>query len=86
MFDANSLSETQRDIQVLLASASRSRKTGDWRLVINLKKRNCFIHMERFQMVSLHTILQAVQPGDWMLSVELKDDFLPISILPSFQK
>lgn len=37
-------------------------------------------------MESLQTIIRAVQPGDWMLSVDIQDAYLHISILPPFQR
>lgn len=37
-------------------------------------------------MESLQTIIQMVQPGDWMISVDLQDAYFHVAILPAFQK
>lgn len=54
--------------------------------MIDLKNFYFYIHLDSFKMESLQTIIQAVQPGDWMLSIDLKDAYLHVLILPAFQK
>lgn len=62
------------------------KEDGGWRPVIDLKRLNHFILLERFKMESIHTIIQAVQPGGLMLSLDLQDAYLHVPILPSFQE
>lgn len=45
-----------------------------------------FFHQERFRMETLLTICQAVQPGDWMISIDLKDAYFHVPIAEDFQK
>lgn len=54
--------------------------------MIDLKRLNRYIRPESFKMDSLQTIIQAVQPMDWMISVNLQDAYLHVPILPAFQK
>lgn len=53
---------------------------------MDLKRLNLYVHLESFKMESLHTIIQMVQPGDWMVSVDLQDACFHVPILPAFQK
>lgn len=62
------------------------KRTGGWRPLINLQRLNLYIHPESLKMESLQTIFQAVQPADWMISVDLQDAYLHIPILPAFRK
>lgn len=62
------------------------KKTDVRRPVIDLKRLNRYIHLESFKMESLQTIIQFIQPGDWLISVDLQDAYLHVSILPYFQK
>lgn len=62
------------------------KRTGGWRPVIDLKRLNRHIHPESFKMESLQMIIQAVQPTDWMISIDLQDAYLHVPILPAFQK
>lgn len=54
--------------------------------MIDLKRLNHYIFLERFKMESLQTIICVIQPGDWMLSIDMQDAYLHITILPPFQK
>jgi len=62
------------------------KKTGDLRPVINLKPLNQFIKKEKFKMETQRAIRAAVQQGDWVVSIDLKDAFFHIPIDPKFQK
>lgn len=62
------------------------KKSGDFRPVLDLKKLNRSIKVESFRMESLQSILQAINLGDWMLSIDLQDAYLHIPIQVAFQK
>lgn len=62
------------------------KRNGGWRLVIDLKKLNLYIHLESFKMEPLQTIIRAAQSGDWMLSMDLQDAYLHIPILAAFKR
>jgi ribonuclease HI len=58
------------------------KKTGDLRPILNLKPLNKFLRKAHFKMETLQSIIKAVQPGDWMVSLDLKDAYLHIPIHP----
>lgn len=62
------------------------KKSGDLRPVLDLKNLNRSIRVESFRMESLQSILQAINLGDWMLSIDLQDAYLHIPIHGAFQK
>lgn len=62
------------------------KKSGAWRPVIDLTHLNRFIKKERFKMETLSTIQQSVQPGDWMVSIDLKDAYFHVPIAENFQQ
>lgn len=59
------------------------KKNGSWHLVIDIKRLNQYIFLDRFKIESRLTITQVVQPGDWMLSVDLQEAYLHLSTLLS---
>lgn len=62
------------------------KKAGDFRPVLDLKKLNRSIRVETFRMESLQSILQAINRGEWMLSINLRDAYLHIPIHAEFQR
>lgn len=59
---------------------------GTWRPVIDLRDLNRTIKKERFKMESLQTILKFIQPGDWLLSVDLRDEYFHVPVAPFYQR
>ena len=62
------------------------KKTGDFRLIINLRPLNKHLVVDKFQMDSLKHVRQALGRHDWTVSVDLKDAYLHIPIHPEFQR
>lgn len=56
------------------------KKTGDLRPILNLIQLNVFVKKERFKMETLQSVLNAVQPADWLAALDLKDAYLHILI------
>ena len=50
------------------------------RPVINLKGLNQFVRTEHFKMEGLHLLPDLLQPGDWMVKLDLKDAYLQVLI------
>ena len=48
------------------------KKTGDFRPVINLKPLNHFVDKIHFKMENIQMVLNAISPGDYMVSLDLK--------------
>ena len=57
-----------------------SKKTGDWRPIINLRPLNFYIKPKHFRMESLSTVLQSLPTGWWATSIDLKDAYLHVPI------
>ena len=62
------------------------KKSGEMRPILNLKPLNRFIQTTKFRMETLPLVKEAVQPGDWLASLDLKDAYLHVPIRPSHQK
>jgi hypothetical protein len=63
------------------------KKNGKMRLVINLKKLNT-AHLEtpHFRMESPQDVRQAIRPGDWAASIDLKDAYFHVPIAMAARK
>ena len=59
------------------------KKTGDMRPVINLKPLNVFVQKIHFKMENINTALHAITPGDYLVSIDLKDAYFSIPIFKS---
>ena len=59
---------------------------GTFRMILNLKKINECVEAPHFKMVSVKNVLCMIEPGPWMLSVDLKDAFFTIPIHYDYQK
>jgi hypothetical protein len=62
------------------------KKDGGVRPILNLKPLNVLIAKKHFKMVTLREIMAAVQPGDWLISLDLKDAYFHIPIKESYRK
>ena len=58
------------------------KKTGDLRVILNLKKMNVFIPVQHFRMETLKVILQDLCSHDWAVSIDLKDAYLHVPVHP----
>ena len=63
-----------------------TKKSGDWRPILNLKKLNKYIKPPPFKMESLAAVLPELQHNWWGASLDLKDAYLHIAIHPSSRK
>ena len=62
------------------------KKTGDLRPILNLKPINHTIQKSTFKMETLQSVIIAIQPGEWLASIDLKDAYFHIPIHPSHYK
>ena len=51
-----------------------TKKTGDYKAVINLKPLNQYLKTQHFKMDTMKTVLNLVKKGDWAFSIDMKDD------------
>ena len=59
--------------------------SGGWRPVIDLSP-NEFVHLTRFKMETVASVLLSVREGDFLASLDLKDVYFQIPIHPSSRK
>lgn len=62
------------------------KKNGDWRSVLDLKFINSFIKLKHFHMESLKSITDALQPGEFLTSLDLTEAYLHVPIRPSHRR
>ena len=60
--------------------------SGSWRPVIDLSTLNLRVRKTPFKMETLQSVLRSVRSGDWMVSIDLKDEYLQIPIHPDCRK
>ena len=60
--------------------------SGSWRPVIDLSTLNLRIQQTSFKMETLQSVLLSVRPGDWMVSLDLKDAYLQVPMHPDSRK
>ena len=60
--------------------------SGAWRPVIDLSTLNLRIQQISFKMETLQSVLLSVRPGDWMVSLDLKDAYLQVPMHPDSRK
>ena len=60
--------------------------SGSWRLVIDLSPLNLRIQKTSFKMETLQSVLLSIWPGDWMVSLDLKDAYLQAPMHPESRK
>ena len=62
------------------------KKTGDLRVILNLKKINVFIPVQHFRMETLNVILPELRPQDWGRFVRLEGRLPSRADSPSVQE
>ena len=56
------------------------KKTGDYRLILDLSDLNCFLKKVHFKMEGLPSIASLISLNDFMASLDLQDAFLTVAI------
>ena len=60
--------------------------SGAWRSVVDLSTLNLRIQQTFFQMESLQSVLLSVRPGNWMVSLDLREAYLQVPMHPDSRK
>ena len=60
--------------------------SGGWHPVIDLSHLNEFVHLTRFKMETVTSVLLSVREGDFLASLDPKDAYFQIPIHPSSRK
>ena len=56
--------------------------SGSWHLVIDLSTLNHFVDVSHFQMETIQSVLLSIHPGDWMVSIDLREAYLQVPVHP----
>ena len=59
------------------------KKSGDWRPVIDLSTLNKFLHSPHFHMETTASIMRSLQLGHWATSLDFKDAFFHVPVMPA---
>ena len=62
-----------------------SKKDGNICVILNLKKFNESVECHHFKMDNIHTVLKLLTKNCWMASLDLKDSYYSVPILPESQ-
>ena len=62
------------------------KKGGGLRPILNLRPLNKFLKVQHFKMETLRSIIRAMEIGDWVAALDLKDAYLHIPIFPPHRK
>ena len=62
------------------------KKIGDFRPVINLKPLNQFVEKIHFKVENIRIALNCISPGDFMVSIDLKDAYFSVPIFQPHRK
>ena len=60
--------------------------SGSWCPVIDLSHLDLFLASSPFKMETIQSVLLSVRPGDWMVSIDLKEACLQIPVHPDSRK
>ncbi|XP_039211541.1 exocyst complex component 3 isoform X1 [Crotalus tigris] len=71
---------------ILLNPVFVPKSSGGWRAILDLKGLNLHLHYKRFKMQTLHSILTSIRWGDLLTSIDLKEAYLHIPILPAHRR
>ncbi len=58
------------------------KKDGGLHPILDLRPLNCVLSKRLFKMITLRQILSHIRPGDWFISVDLKDAYFHIQVAP----
>lgn len=62
------------------------KKTGGMRPILDLSLFNKLIMERQFHMLTIREVLECVHYGDWFTSIDLKDAYFHVSIIPKQRK
>ncbi|MEL7079455.1 MAG: reverse transcriptase domain-containing protein, partial [Cyanobacteria bacterium J06582_2] len=63
-----------------------AKSTGGWRPVLDVSALNKFVRLTKFKMESPTSVLNSIEKGDWMASIDLKDAYFQVPVHPDSKK
>lgn len=64
----------------------RPKKSGEYRVILNLKNLNEFVEYHHFKMDTFNTALELIKPNMYMASIDLRHAYHSISMHENFRK
>jgi len=81
------IEQTQTESGEYISSLfTRPKKDGSKRMILNLKGLNSYIEYNHFKMESIQNVIDSIEEGSYMASVDLKDAFFSVPINRDHQK
>ncbi len=62
------------------------KKDGGLRPILDLRLLNCSVMRLKFKMLTVKQVVSQIRSEDWFVTIDLKDAYFHISILPSHRK
>ncbi|XP_045923592.1 galactosylceramide sulfotransferase-like [Micropterus dolomieu] len=62
------------------------KKTGGERSILDLSLFNRAIMVRPFRMLTVKRVMECVHQGDWLSSIDLKDAYFPVPVIPGHRK
>ncbi len=62
------------------------KKNGGLRPILDLRRLNLALRVSKFKMLTVKSILSQIQPGDWFVTIDLKDAYFHIQIVKRHRK
>lgn len=64
----------------------RLKKSGKWRLILNLKYLNLYVSSPKFKQEHVRSVREGLRKGSWTYSIDLQDAFFHIPMQPKSRK
>ena len=62
------------------------KKDGGLRPILDLRLLNCSVKRLKFRMLTLKQVVSQIRSEDWFVTIDLKDAYFHVSILPNHRK
>ncbi len=62
------------------------KKSGDFRLIMDCQHVSSFLQVPAFKQRGIHDVVDLIQPGDKLMTIDLKDGFFHIGVQFSHQR
>ncbi|KAJ2951283.1 hypothetical protein O0L34_g5684 [Tuta absoluta] len=86
MIDQSVLEKAPDKVGFLSPMFLTQKQDGSNRPILNLKNLNRFIKPKKFRLVNMYKVPQFLQPGDWMLKIDLSQAYFHVPIASSHRR
>ncbi|KAJ2937118.1 hypothetical protein O0L34_g19463 [Tuta absoluta] len=86
MIDQSVLEKAPDKVGFLSPMFLTQKQDGSNRPILNLKNLNRFIKPKKFRLINMYKVPQFLQPGDWMLKIDLSQAYFHVPIASSLRR